>query len=105
MSSEEYIERIKLYIGLTNYKLLESNQNFLQLRTNDYFDIQHSIRLFLKSLPKIKVRYPISRRSLLNRPTHRLLDDETIYKINLLTNKLAFNFLKKDKIFKIELKK
>ena len=100
MSSEEYIERIKLYIGLTNYKLLESNPKFLQLRTNDYFDIQHSIRLFLKSLPKIKVRYPISRRSLLNRPTHRLLDDETIYKINLLTNKLAFNFLKRQKIFK-----
>jgi hypothetical protein len=100
MSSEEYIERIKLYIGLTNYKLLESNPNFLQLRTNDYFDIQHSIRLFLKSLPKIRIRYPISRRSLLNRPTHRLLDDETIYKINLLTNKLAFNFLKREKIFK-----
>jgi hypothetical protein len=95
MSSEEYIDRIKIYIGSANYKLLESNPNFLQLRTNDYFDIQHSVRLFLKTLPKIKIRYPISRRSLLNKPTHRLLDDETIYKINLSTNKLAFDFLKR----------
>lgn len=94
MSSEDYTDRIRLYIGSINFNLLQIDPVFSQMKTNEYFDLQHDLREFLNALPKIEKKWTLSRRTLLNRKSHSLLDKTAILKLNLSTNKIAFDFLK-----------